>query len=223
MGMRKVNYAREVDPVAFCHRDDGHCRNHRHLGQQRYQGFFLFGFNVLLPVTFLHVLYSDGDPARHTLLLAMVGIYQIRMNFILILWYRNTAAAKLKDILPPAEIYLLPVLLTNVAGWIYCLPFVWTVDRPGPLDRLDLIVVCVYVLGTIFHFGSDFQKHRFKQRPDSYGRVLDTGFWGISRHPNYFGDFLIYIAFGLSAGNFLGLHFPARKSCTVPGRCHTEE
>ena len=169
---------------------------------------FLFGFNVLLPVTFLHVLYSDGDPARHTLLLAMVGIYQIRMNFILILWYRNTAAAKLKDILPPAEIYLLPVLLTNVAGWIYCLPFVWTVDRPGPLDRLDLIVVCVYVLGTIFHFGSDFQKHRFKQRPDSYGRGLDTGFWGISRHPNYFGDFLIYIAFGLSAGNFWGFISP---------------
>lgn len=169
---------------------------------------FLFGFNTLFPVTLVYVLYSDGDPARHALLLAMIGIYQIRMNVILAFWYGNTAAAKLKNTMSLAEVYALPALLTNVAGWIYCLPFVWAVDRPGPLDWLDLIVVCVYMIGTIFHFGSDFQKRKFKKQPDSDGKILDTGFWGMSRHPNYFGDFLIYVAFGLSAGNWWGLISP---------------
>ena len=62
----------------------------------------------------------------------------------------------------------------------------------------------VYVVGTILHFGSDYQKHGFKAKPESKGKILDTGFWGLCRHPNYLGDFLIYVGFAILGGHLLG-------------------
>lgn len=38
--------------------------------------------------------------------------------------------------------------------------------------------------------------------------MLNSGFWGLARHPNYFGDFLIFVSFGLLAGNLFGLIAP---------------
>ncbi len=169
---------------------------------------FLFGFNTLLPVTLVYCWYGDADLARKILLLVLVAFYQIRMNIVLTVWYKNTAASKLKDVLPLTQIYVLPILLANIFGWLYCLPFYWATNRVGAIDWLDYTVIMVYIVGTVFHFGSDYQKRRFKQQPDTEGKVLDTGFWRYSRHPNYFGDFLIYVSFGLSAGNWWGLVAP---------------
>ena len=59
----------------------------------------------------------------------------------------------------------------------------------------------MYGIGTLVHFGSDYQKQRFKARPEFQGKLLKTGFWALCCHPNYFGDFLIYIAFALISGN----------------------
>ncbi|WP_431686926.1 DUF1295 domain-containing protein [Hahella sp. NBU794] len=169
---------------------------------------FIFGFNTLLPVTLVYCWYGDADLVRKALLLGMVIIYQLRMNVVLTLWYNNTAAAKLKEVMPLSAIYFLPIILANVFGWLYCLPFQWAADRVGPLNWIDYSAVAVYLIGTIFHFGSDYQKHLFKQQPNSRGQILDTGFWRYSRHPNYFGDFLIYVAFGLTAGNPWGVIAP---------------
>jgi steroid 5-alpha reductase family enzyme len=169
---------------------------------------FLFGFNVLLPVTLMYAWYGEADPSRKLLLVGLVALYQLRMNVVLTVWYKNTAAAKLKGMMPMSQIYFLPVLLANIFGWLYCLPFWWAMDRVGPLDWLDYTVLAVYAAGTVFHFGSDYQKRRFKQQPGTEGKILNTGFWRYSRHPNYFGDFLIYAAFGLAAGNWWGLVAP---------------
>lgn len=38
----------------------------------------------------------------------------------------------------------------------------------------------------------DFQLARFKADPAHRGRVMDRGLWGWTRHPNYFGDFLVW-------------------------------
>ena len=67
---------------------------------------------------------------------------------------------------------------------------------------------CIYVAGTVVHFLSDYQKRRFKQQPDSKDRILDTGLWSASRHPNYFGDFLIYVSFAVISGRVWGWAAP---------------
>jgi steroid 5-alpha reductase family enzyme len=67
----------------------------------------------------------------------------------------------------------------------------------------------VNVIGSLIHSAADFQRMRFKQRGDSAGRILQSGLWAYSRHPNYFGDFLIYVSWAILAVHPWGWTAPA--------------
>ncbi len=61
--------------------------------------------------------------------------------------------------------------------------------------------VCLYTFGVFFHFASDMQKYMWlKLRP---GQLLTQGLWARVRNPNYFGELLIYLGFGLLAIHWL--------------------
>ncbi len=161
---------------------------------------FAAGFNTMLLVTLVYILKFPPMNARKLIVISMVLIYLLHMNWLLLLKSRNTAIPKLDRKLTPAQKYLMPILLTNTVGWGYSLPFYFAARRTDPMGITDIIAVLVYIVGTIIHFGSDYQKYRFKSRPESKGKLLKTGFWGLCRHPNYFGDFLIYLSFALIGG-----------------------
>ena len=120
---------------------------------------------------------------------------------VILVWTRDTAMSKLDRHLSPVEKFVLPFVMTNAAGWLYCLPFYFIGMRAGPPDWRDALALTVYTLGTVIHFGADLQKRRFKANPEMRGRLLDKGLWRYSRHPNYFGDFLIYVSWALLAAN----------------------
>ncbi|MDW6004028.1 DUF1295 domain-containing protein [Vibrio mangrovi] len=169
---------------------------------------FLWGFNSMAPVAIAYCYWGSGDVAHKVLILAFVGIYLLRMNIVLTRWYVNTAAAKLGDVIPDQQQPILAVVMVNIFGWLYCLPFYWAADIQGPFGAMQWLAIVVYLIGTVYHFGSDYQKRRFKQNPINRGKLLNTGFWGTSRHPNYFGDFLIFVSFGLLANHWIGLIAP---------------
>jgi steroid 5-alpha reductase family enzyme len=50
---------------------------------------------------------------------------------------------------------------------------------------------------------ADLQLVRFKADPENRGRVLDTGLWRYSRHPNYFGEIVLWIGIALIASEVL--------------------
>jgi len=52
--------------------------------------------------------------------------------------------------------------------------------------------VAVFVTGLLFEAVADAQLDAFKRRPDSGDQVMDTGLWRYSRHPNYFGDSVVW-------------------------------
>jgi steroid 5-alpha reductase family enzyme len=63
------------------------------------------------------------------------------------------------------------------------------------------LCVSLYIFGVFFHFAADMQKHTSLQlRP---GRLITEGLWSHLRNPNYFGEFLIYLGFGLLAMHWL--------------------
>lgn len=64
--------------------------------------------------------------------------------------------------------------------------------RGGPLGLLDGLGALVFFLGLGCEATADRQLARFKARPDSAGKVMDQGLWRYSRHPNYFGDALLW-------------------------------
>ncbi|MGC5365328.1 DUF1295 domain-containing protein [Streptomyces sp. DT24] len=52
--------------------------------------------------------------------------------------------------------------------------------------------VAVWAAGLVFETVGDFQLARFKADPAHRGRIMDRGLWSWTRHPNYFGDFLVW-------------------------------
>ena len=51
----------------------------------------------------------------------------------------------------------------------------------------------------IFEGIGDWQLSRFKADPENHGKVMDRGLWRYTRHPNYFGECLIWWGFSLFA------------------------
>ena len=57
-----------------------------------------------------------------------------------------------------------------------------------PISGLALVGFAIYAIGIFFEWVGDWQLSRFKADPANEGKVLDTGLWRYTRHPNYFGD-----------------------------------
>ena len=89
--------------------------------------------------------------------------------------------------------------LQGVLAWLVAMPLLPAIASESALTAIDIIAVMLWFTGFIFEAGGDYQLSRFKAREDSAGRVLDTGLWRYTRHPNYFGDFCMWWAFYLFA------------------------
>ncbi len=81
-------------------------------------------------------------------------------------------------------------LLQGVLMWIISVPLLAAQISPTPakLTFLDLLAVPVWFIGFFFEAVGDWQMARFKANPANKGKVLNTGVWRYTRHPNYFGD-----------------------------------
>lgn len=84
--------------------------------------------------------------------------------------------------------------------WIVALPL-WAVARPGAgaLGALDAAGLALWVAGFAFESIGDAQLRAFKRDPANRGRLMTTGLWAWTRHPNYFGDACLWWGFGVFA------------------------
>ncbi len=72
-------------------------------------------------------------------------------------------------------------------------PVLLAVRQPGgPLGPLDAAGALVWAIGLLFEAVGDAQLLRFVRDPSRRGLVLDTGLWRYTRHPNYFGEALLW-------------------------------
>ena len=71
--------------------------------------------------------------------------------------------------------------------------------QTAPLDDAwqwtDLVGLILFAIGFFFEAVGDWQLSRFKANPANKGKVLDTGLWRYTRHPNYFGDAMVWWGF----------------------------
>ncbi len=90
-------------------------------------------------------------------------------------------------------------------AWVISLPLLAGIHSNAPLGALDYAGALLWAIGFVFEAGGDWQLARFKADPANRGKVMDTGLWRYTRHPNYFGDFCIWWGFfliALSAGGW---------------------
>lgn len=95
------------------------------------------------------------------------------------------------------QVFLLQGLFMLVVG----LPVVIiNADRQAAtLNGLDILGAGLWLLGFFFESVADAQLLRFKKEPANRGRVMTSGLWKYSRHPNYFGESLMWWGLSLVA------------------------
>ncbi len=74
--------------------------------------------------------------------------------------------------------------------WIISAPLLAENLAPTPerLTRLDWVAIAIWLIGFFFEAAGDLQLARFRANPSNRGKVVNTGVWRYTRHPNYFGD-----------------------------------
>jgi steroid 5-alpha reductase family enzyme len=81
-----------------------------------------------------------------------------------------------------------------------------------PLGWLDALATVLMLMGISLESVADLQLRSFLRSSGNRGKVLDKGLWRYSRHPNYFGDAVVWWGlgtFGLASGSWGGLLGPA--------------
>ncbi len=96
------------------------------------------------------------------------------------------------------SLYLIFALQALLA-WVIALPVAAALMSHRPLGVLDDLGALLWLVGFTFEAGGDWQLARFKADPANHGKVMDRGFWRLTRHPNYFGDFCVWWGFYLIA------------------------
>jgi len=91
--------------------------------------------------------------------------------------------------------------LQGILMWVISLPLqVAQLSRqPEHLTWLDFLGAALWLIGLSFEAVGDWQLARFKADPGKKGKVMDRGLWAYTRHPNYFGDALLWWGFFLLA------------------------
>lgn len=175
----------------------------------------------ILVIGLTYYFTSDGFPLRAHLTLALVAIWAIRLAAHLGLRMRlegeDYRYVRWRDEYEDSWWYVSYVrvfLVQAVLAWAVSLPIYFAIVslRPPSLTLFDYLGVVLFVAGLGFEAVGDEQLRRFRANRANKGKVLDTGLWRYTRHPNYFGEALLWWGFGmigLSTGGVPGLLGPA--------------
>jgi len=147
----------------------------------------------------------DGDNTRQILLAVMVGSWGLRLGGYLAKRnighgedWRYKAMRKKKG----ARFGLISLVtvfgLQGVLMWVVSLPVMFgNSDATPGVGPLAVIGVMVWAVGLSFEAVGDWQLVQFKKDPNNAGKVMRTGLWSLTRHPNYFGDALLWWGIGI--------------------------
>lgn len=182
--------------------------------------FWGFGFTVMTWYYFGLATDNEFGDIRGQVLSTMVTIWGLRLAFHI--GKRNIGKAedyRYQEFRQEAgEAYwwysfFKVFLLQGIILWI--LSSIFWVSHSSNIESLGLfeyIGIGFWLIGFFFESVGDWQLKKFKQNPLNKGKIMDKGLWKYTRHPNYFGDAMVWWGFFMFAlgttGGWLFLFAP---------------
>ncbi len=166
-------------------------------------------------------LIASGAPLRRILFATMVAIWSLRLGTHLLIRLmrrhpkEDARHAGLREQFPqrPWLMFFGFFQLQGVLLGFLCLPFAIASTNPSPfpnfLEVMGFILWAVALSGEAL---ADHQLSRFQSNPATKGKACNTGLWRFSRHPNYFFEWLVWIAYFVfasgSPGGWVSVYCP---------------
>ena len=97
-------------------------------------------------------------------------------------------------------------VLQTLAVWLIMLPFslFLTSRSVYALNIISYVGFLLFMMGLIIEAVSDHQKFNFKKKSENKGKWMNEGLWRYSRHPNYFGEILVWWGLFIVTVPYLG-------------------
>lgn len=159
--------------------------------------FWGTGFVLVAWAAFLT---ADGLDGRRLLLMLLPSLWGVRLTSYLA--WRNLGKGEDRRYTAMREkwgarwwwwSYLQVFLFQGLLIWVVSLPVQASQVPATPgLGWMAAVGSAVWLVGFLFEGIADLQLSRFKGDPENKGKVMDRGLWRYSRHPNYFGNFLLW-------------------------------
>jgi steroid 5-alpha reductase family enzyme len=164
--------------------------------------FDLMGGITYISVIIIAVVFGNAMDIRTILLATLVVIWAIRLGTFLFRRIQKAGKDDRFDEIKPSFIRFLNVW-TIQALWVTftmaaALVAITTTARKE-VDLFTIVGFLVWAVGFTIEVVADAQKSRFSANPDNKGKFIQAGLWSRSRHPNYFGEIMIWIGVAVIA------------------------
>ena len=162
----------------------------------------LTGSISYITVLLVGVFLSPTLDGRSLLLLGMISIWAVRLGSFLFLRIRDAGEdRRFREIKKSFWRFLLAWTLQGL--WV-SLSLAAALAAITSEYRLDLGIFAllgflVWIFGFGFEIIADRQKSQFNQNPENKGKFINVGLWSWSRHPNYFGEIVLWIGVAIVA------------------------
>ena len=164
--------------------------------------FDLTGSITFITVTVVGVVLSPVSDARTFIILAFVLIWAARLGtFLFIRILKVGKDGRFDELKPNFLRYLIVwtmqglwVSLTLAAALV-----VITTSTKLPLGSYAIVGIIIWCIGFAIEVVADAQKSRWRANPVNKEKFINVGLWSKSRHPNYFGEIIIWIGIAIIA------------------------
>ncbi|GAA6139513.1 DUF1295 domain-containing protein [Arenicella sp. 4NH20-0111] len=162
----------------------------------------LTGSVTYLSIIVLALMLSPELDLRSKLAAAMVAVWAIRLGtFLFIRISQDGHDDRFDEIkINPLRFFTawtiqgLWALLTAA-----CALVIITNANKMEIGGLGKVGICVWFIGFVLEVVADRQKRNFRKDPENKGRFINVGLWSWSRHPNYFGEIVVWVGMAILA------------------------
>jgi steroid 5-alpha reductase family enzyme len=164
--------------------------------------FDLTGSLTYISVIIIAVIFSTGVDSRAILLSILVAVWAIRLGSFLFGRIRKAGKDDRFDEIKPSFIRFLNVWTIQglwVTFTMAAALVAITTDTRKELDLFAIVGFLVWIFGFAIEVVADSQKSRFSANPNNKGKFIQTGLWSRSRHPNYFGEIMLWVGIAIIA------------------------
>ena len=164
--------------------------------------FDLTGSLTYITVITFALLSSTAPDARSLLLWALVVVWAIRLGTFLFRRIHKAGKDDRFDELKPSFIRFLNVWTIQGLWVTFTIAAALVAITTTIRKELDIFMVVgflIWILGFSIEVIADSQKSRFSANPENKGKFIQTGLWSRSRHPNYFGEIVLWVGVAIIA------------------------
>lgn len=171
-----------------------------YLGQTE-RFYDLTGTLTYLSVVVLALVLGGGGP-RPVLLAALIAVWTVRLgSFLVVRIAKDGSDGRFDDIKPRPLRFLMTWTMQGL--WVVltagCALAAMTAQRDERLDVFAGVGAVIWLVGFAIEAVADQQKRAFRADPANEGRFIDVGLWAWSRHPNYFGEIVLWLGIAVIA------------------------